>query len=90
MMGVGAATAPLVAPTGTQNGSVLGELMWAMSDIKNNSNGVTVAVQSLPGAIWTALPTMIGLGAGAAGLSWAGRRFGLSRATRITRKVSVF
>lgn len=87
-MGVGAALSPFVAPTGTMNGSVLGEVIYAIQT--KDYNGFKVAGQSLPTAIWTALPTMIGLGAGAAGLSWAARKFGLRSATRVSKKVSVF
>jgi hypothetical protein len=35
-------------------------------------------------------PTMVGLGAGAAAASYAGRKFGLRSATAVTKKVTVF
>ena len=73
-LGVGAAISPFTAPTGTHNGSVAGEVAYALKT--GDTNGYVVAMTSFPKAVVAAAPEMIGLGIAAGLVSWVGRKVG--------------
>lgn len=70
-----AAIEPFVAPTGTMNGSIVGEVTYAIQN--KDPNGIKVALESYPGAVRQVWGTQL-LEVGAAGVTrLIGKIFGV-------------
>ena len=86
MAGVGAVSVPLMYqdPNGYS----------VLTDLAAAADGNTGAIAGIPYHIQyglvNGLPDIIALAALGAGLNWAGKKFGLRRATHVTRKWSLF
>lgn len=61
-----------------------------MTALDGNADQWNYVLPALKGGVWNNLGEIVGLGAAAAGFAWAGRKFGLGKATAITKKWSVF
>ena len=91
MIGAAAGAIPFFYPDANTGGTtVIQDIGNAISDPANGGNYMTLAGQNFIDGIWHNWPEVLGLGALAVGLGWAGKKFHVHKYTRVSKKWAVF